>query len=323
MAPIAPEVAFDCQNIHSALCFSVPDVEALVNIIGRREYQQLLVIARHYRSLYGVDLSTEMESRIIGSVGALLSGACMHKVLAEVQYLFRAGKSSRKYETLRKKNSAVDVLCEILVGRTPEELRELHEAFNTVYKKSLEEHTLSFCKDDKITSDFFINILKDKEDKSLDSLEESIAELHKLLEAADLPSLLTFAANMTTSQFGTLVRGYNAHYKQTHVMTFIDKIITPKLKGHKDIHLELLRFTVMQCADPARHVALLLEESMAGLGTNEDQLSRLVVRNRGKFMEKVKLAYHVDYSRTLADRIRGDTSGLYSNLLCHLINQTI
>ena len=47
-----------------------------------------------------------------------------------------------------------------MVGRTPEELHELKEAFTTVYKVDLQEHTLSFCKDDQITSSFFINTLK-------------------------------------------------------------------------------------------------------------------------------------------------------------------
>lgn len=82
-------------------------------VLGRREYQQLLVISRQYRTLYGVDLATELENRIIGSVGSLLAGACMHKVLAEVMYLYRAGKSNRKYETLRKKDTALEVLCEV------------------------------------------------------------------------------------------------------------------------------------------------------------------------------------------------------------------
>lgn len=98
-----------------------------------------------------------------------------------------------------------------------------------------------------------------------------------------------------------MVRSYNAKYIDSHVVTTIEKTIAHKHKGE---HVELLLFAVMQAADPARHVSLLLEESMAGLGTNEDQLSRLVVLNRGKFMEKVKAAYHIDYSRTLADRVR-------------------
>jgi len=133
----------------------------------------------------------------------------------------------------------------------------------------------------------------------LENKEGAIENLNKLLQAQDVPALLNFAASLTTVQLGDLVRSYNAHYLNSHVVTTIEKTFK-----HKGEHLEVLLFAIMQAADPARHVSLLLEESMAGLGTNEDQLSRLVIRNRGKVMDKVKAAYHVDYGRTLADRVR-------------------
>ncbi|GJJ72168.1 hypothetical protein EMPS_04525 [Entomortierella parvispora] len=314
---VPPEVAYDVQNIHSALESTVPDHQALVNIIGRREYQQLLVIARQYRVSYGVDLPSELDKRIIGSVGSLLAHACQHKVLAEVFYLSTAGKTNRTYESLRKKDSPIKVFCEILLGRTSEELRELSEAFTAVQKSDLKQHILAHCPDDVLKT-FFSAVIQDKEDKALENKEGAIENLNKLLQAQDVPALLNLAASLTTAQLCDLVRSYNAHYLTSHVVTTIQKTFK-----HKGEHVEVLLFAVMQAADPARHVSLLLEESMAGLGTNEDQLSRLVIRNRGKFMEKVKAAFHVDYGRTLADRVRGDTSGLYSHLICHLINQTI
>ncbi|KAG0203239.1 hypothetical protein BGX28_004421 [Mortierella sp. GBA30] len=275
MAPaVPPEVIYDVNNIHTALSLTVPDQEALVNVIGRREYQQLLTIARQYKVSYGVDLPAELDRRIIGSVGSLLSFACQHKVLAEVQYVHRA------------------------VGRTPEELRELHEAYLAVHKSDMLEHVLSYCKDD-ITKAFFTEMVKDKEDKPLDKAEATIENLHRLLEARDLEGLLKYVAALTTAQLYTVVRSYNSTYKDAHVVTTIQKTIK-----HKGEHVDILLFAIMQASDPARHVSLLLEESMAGLGTNEDQLSRLVVMNRGKFMDKVKASYQVDYSRTLADRVR-------------------
>ncbi|KAF9125196.1 hypothetical protein BGX30_000576 [Mortierella sp. GBA39] len=320
MAPaIPPELTFDLQNIHTALGYAVADQEALVNIIGRREYQQLVIIARQYKTSYGVELAVELDKKIIGSLGSLLSGACQHKVLAEVQYLHKAGKSNRKYEALRKKDTAIEVFCEILVGRTSEEIAELKEAFTAVHKADLKEHVLSFCKVNE-TNAFFVAILEPKEEKPLENVEGAIEKLHKLLEAKDLNGSLQYVSSLTTAQLNTLVHAYNSLHQKAHVVTTIDKNIAPSHKGEV---LDLLLYTVMQGSDPARHVALRFEESMEGLGTNEDHLSRLVIRNRGKFMEKVKAAYHMDYNRTLADRIRGDTSGLYSHLLCHLIHQTI
>lgn len=70
-------------------------------------------IARQYKTSYGVDLSVELDKKIIGSLGSLLAGACQHKVISEVHYLFKAGKSNRKYETLRKKDTAIEVFCEV------------------------------------------------------------------------------------------------------------------------------------------------------------------------------------------------------------------
>ncbi|KAF9432352.1 hypothetical protein BGZ76_010933 [Entomortierella beljakovae] len=314
MSPIPAEITYDVQNIHTAITYAVPDIDALVGIVGRREYHQLVAIARQYKTTYGVDLPTELDRRIIGSVGSLLSYACMHKVLAEVQFIHKAGKSNRKYEALRKKDSAIEVFCEARC--TPEELRELDEAYTAVYHSDMKEHVLSFCKSD-ITTNFFTNILKDKEDKPLENVEAAIEAFHQLLNGHDIAALIQHVSSLTTAQLHTLVRSYNAHYRDAHVVTTLEKT------QHKGEHLDILLFAVMQASDPGRHVSLLMEESMSGVGTNEDQLSRLVVLNRGKIMESAKTAYGVDYSRTLADRIRGDTSGVYSHLLCHLINQTI
>ncbi|KAF9950802.1 hypothetical protein BGZ65_006373, partial [Modicella reniformis] len=164
----------------------------------------------------------------------------------------------------------------------------------------------------------------DKEEKTLENSEikTEVNKLHSLLEAADLSELLRFVASFTTAQLGVVVRSYNSHHQDAHVVSTIKEKVAAANKHCHD-HLHILLFTVMQAADPARHVALLFEESMSGLGTNEDQLSRLVAIHRGPFMEKVKVAYNIDYSRTLAERVKGDTSGLYSNLICHLINQPI
>ncbi|KAG0244380.1 hypothetical protein B0O80DRAFT_448950 [Mortierella sp. GBAus27b] len=324
MAPIIPpEIAFDIQNIHTALNYPVPDQETLVNTIGRREYQQLVAIARQYKATYHVDLPAELDRRILGSVGSLLSAVCMNKVLAEVQYVHRAGKSSRKFELLRKKDTALEVFCQILVGRTPEELRELNEAYTAVHQSDMLEHVHSFCKDD-LTKAFFTDILKDKEQTPIEgeALTIETEKLKAMLEGHDLVALLQYVSSLTTAQLKTVVRTYNSVHKDAHVVTTFEKKVVPAHK-HSHDHTHLVLFAVMQAADPSRHISLLFEEAMHGLGTNEDQLNRLVALHRGKFMEKVKSAYHIDYSRTLADRVRGDTSGIYSNLICHLINQTI
>jgi annexin A7/11 len=66
----------------------------------------------------------------------------------------------------------------------------------------------------------------------------------------------------------------------------------------------ILMIYLVQCVQNAPlYVAELLESAMAGLGTNERRLSRVIIRNRGPFMEHVKLAYVQRYGKSLRKRI--------------------
>ena len=60
---------------------------------------------------------------------------------------------------------------------------------------------------------------------------------------------------------------------------------------------------------------------MAGLGTKDNQLIYRLVRTHWdkRRMEAVKDAYKRRYGKTLEARVRGETSGVYRDLLVELI----
>ncbi|KAF9978264.1 hypothetical protein BGZ73_003071 [Actinomortierella ambigua] len=320
------DVVYDCRNINCALTAQVPDEEALVTIIGRREPHQLVMLTRFYREAYGVDLPTELEKRVSDSVGKLLARACQHKIIADVHYIYNAGKTNRKHEQFRRKDNTMQVLLEVLVGRTPADIKELKEAFPAVFQTELQPYVLSLLKDEEeAVHQFFIEILKDKPNEPLPDMEAAVDHLHQLLTTETKQkyeyNLLDHVSKLTTSQLDKLVYAYNSKNRDAHVVTVLRTNFKAK-KCNKKV-AEIVLFTVMRCADAPRHIAHQFEESMAGMGTHEDMLSRLVARHSGKGMLKILDAYKLDFDRTLADRIRGDTSGLYTNLLLHLIQQTL
>ncbi|KAG0234957.1 hypothetical protein BGW42_006056 [Actinomortierella wolfii] len=325
-ATASPEIVYDCRNINVALSSQIPDEETLVTIIGRREPHQLVMISRHYRQTYGVDLSAELEERMSDSVGKLLARVCQHKIFADCYYIYNAGKSSRKHVQFRRKDTTMQVLLEVLVGRTPSDLKELQEAFQATYQTELQSYVLSLLKEEeKAVHQFFINILKDKPDVPLADKAAAVEELHALLTAESKENyeynLLEHVSNLTTAQLDKLVYSYNYTHRDAHVVTVLRNNF--KAKKSNKLVAEMVLFTVMRCADAPRHIAHQFEESMSGMGTHEDQLSRLVVRHCGPGMQKILDAYRLDFDRTLADRIRGDTSGMFTNLLLHLIQQTL
>jgi annexin A7/11 len=67
--------------------------------------------------------------------------------------------------------------------------------------------------------------------------------------------------------------------------------------------------------------AKLLESAMAGLGTKDERLVWRIMRlhwNAARFAE-VKAAYQMKYKKSLASRVKGETSGDYRKLMLSVI----
>jgi len=80
---------------------------------------------------------------------------------------------------------------------------------------------------------------------------------------------------------------------------------------------DALLYMVYRAVDPAKHDADLLEAAMAGAGTKDEALVRRIImvhwsRDR---LQQCKGAYRHYYKRELADRLKGETSGDYKQLI--------
>jgi annexin A7/11 len=73
------------------------------------------------------------------------------------------------------------------------------------------------------------------------------------------------------------------------------------------------------------HQAQLLEDAMAGMGTKDDLLIGRVIRAHWDRtnMANVRGAYEKRYHRSLASRIKGETSGDYERMLLACIGESI
>lgn len=86
---------------------------------------------------------------------------------------------------------------------------------------------------------------------------------------------------------------------------------------------EALLFQLKHAVDKYMHAAELLEDAMAGMGTKDVLLVTRVVRFHWDqaALANIKGAYRQKYGRTIADRIRGETSGDYESLMVACIGE--
>jgi len=86
---------------------------------------------------------------------------------------------------------------------------------------------------------------------------------------------------------------------------------------------DALLYQLRHGLDKYMHQAQLLEDAMAGAGTKDHLLISRVVRSHWdrQNMDNVKGAYQQRYRRSLASRIKGETSGDYERLLVACIGE--
>lgn len=88
---------------------------------------------------------------------------------------------------------------------------------------------------------------------------------------------------------------------------------------------EALLFQLNHALDKYMHQAQLLEDAMAGVGTKDHLLISRVVRSHWDKtnMANVRGAYEQRYQKTLAQRIKGETSGDYQRLMLACIGEQV
>lgn len=86
---------------------------------------------------------------------------------------------------------------------------------------------------------------------------------------------------------------------------------------------DALLYQLLHGVDKYMHAADLLEEAMAGMGTKDHLLSTRVVRYHWDktTLANVKGAYQQRYQRSLASRIKGETSSDYMRCLLATIGE--
>jgi hypothetical protein len=202
-----------------------------------------------------------------------------------------------------------------MVGRTNREIVAIKTAFKNIYGEDLEKRIVSELKGH--TEKYFVSLLQAARDEAgaLKDVDGDVQALYKAGEGRMGTDETEFIRIFNTRSFPHLHAVFQAYAKK-HERTMM-KVIEKEFSGDLGA---VLRYLVTYVEDPATYFANHLEDSMAGIGTNEEKLNRLVLRvRRIRYMPQVKEAYLKKFGKSLDKRVKGETSGDYEKLLVALI----
>jgi len=296
------------KKLHDAMKGIGTNENKLIKILGGYPPIHMNQIVKAYEAKYNERLYERVKSETSGNFGKLCCALCTPLAEYDAQCLHDAMEGIGTDESC---------LIEILVGRTNSDIKALCAAYRKLYAKDL----IDDIKEDTsgTTRDFFKILLKGDRDESNSqrNVQSDAEDLYKAGEGrlgTDEKTFMSILCRLPDYHLRQVFDYYESKYEHS-----VEKAVKKEFSG--DVEKNLLKL-VTSIRNRAEYIADLFEKSMKGIGTDDKRLIRLAVRHRAPYViGPIKQAYKAKYGKSLAKRIKGDTSGDYCKLLLACIHE--
>jgi annexin A7/11 len=285
------------------------DEDAIIEVLCRRTNAQRMEIVRCYKTSYGKDLHDDIRSETSGNFEKLLIA-----LLTQTTEYY----AKELYEAMYGGGTDEDALIEVMCTMSNYEIRCICAMFQRMFGKSLENELQSD------TSGCFKRLMTSLSCGSRD--ESMVTDINQAkIDAQELKRAGIDKWGTDESTFNRILcqRNYEqikliAREYQSLTGHPLEKDIKKEFSG--DIEDGLL--AVLRVAENRPDLfAQRLHKAMAGMGTNDRSLIRLVATRCEIDMVDIKEAFQQKYGKTLKSFIKGDTSGHYKHALYALIGE--
>lgn len=285
------------------------DEDTVIEIITKRSNEQRREIAATFKTMYGKDLMKELKSELRGNFEDVMIALMMEPIEFQAKQLHKAISGLGTEE---------NTIVEILGVHSNDEVVGISNAYEGLYQTSLE----SDIKGDTsgTLKKLLVGLSTGGRDES-DVVDEEAAfkDAQDLLQAGEL-----LFAGTEESVFNAVLCQRNRPQLRLIFQKYeeivghpIEKAIENEFSGNaKEAMLQLI-----DCVrDRTSYLATRLHDAMAGIGTDDRTLIRIVVSRSEIDLENIKEAYESKYGKTLAERIADEmTSDVKKTLLALVV----
>jgi len=305
--------AFDAEKDSEALRKAMKglgtDEKVVIDIIGARTGAQLRELATKYKSIFGRDLVDDLKSELSGN----FKQACIDRFLTPAQFDATCLKNA-----IAGAGTDEDCLLEIFITRSNEELKQIKEAYHTLFKKELEKDVKGDTSGDFMR--LCVSLLTGNRDQSNNTDPAAAAkeagDLYKAGEGKIGTDEEKFNQIFCARNFAQLNLIFNEYSKISK--KDIEKAVDSEMSGY--LRVGMLGIIKTARNKPA-YFAELLHASMKGAGTNDKALIRLILSRCEIDMVEIKKEFQTKYGKSLKSWVEGDTSGDYKKFLLKLIGE--
>ncbi|XP_027710449.1 annexin A3 [Vombatus ursinus] len=299
----------DADAIRKAIRGIGTDEKTLIHILTARSHAQRQLIAKEYRVASGKDLKDDLKSDLSGNFERLMVALVTPPAVFDAKQLKKAMKGSGTNESS---------LIEILTTRSSQQLKEISQAYYTVYKKSLGDDISS-----ETSGDFrkALLTLKDGRRDESQKVDENLAkkDAQILYEAGEKrwgTDEDKFTEILCLRSFPQLRLTFEEY------RNISQKDIEDSIKGELSGHFEDLLLAIVNCVkNKPAFLAENLHKALKGAGTDELTLNRIIVSRSEIDLSDIQAEYKKRYGCSLYSAIKSDTSGDYGTALLKICGE--
>lgn len=302
----------DADLLRKAMKGFGTDEKTLIRVLADKDPMQVHAIVTAYHNRHRRHLLTDVQGETSGwfeeGLCAIIRGPLQQDVVALRQATEGPGTKE-------------EILNDVLLGRSNADLRAIKEAFQKTYRTSL-EHVIKGELSMKTERHFLMVLAANRNEESApiipQQIDQDVMEIYKATEGkvgTDELLVCSILTNRSNAQIGAIAHTYKQKFTRD-----LETVIKKEFSGHME---RALLYQLRTGTDKAMRDALLLEDAMAGMGTEDRLLVNRVVRihwDRNHMMQ-VKGAYQHRFHKSLTQRIRGETSGDYERLMCACLGE--
>ena len=279
------------------------DENGMITFILNYSNDQLVKIRTDYQAKNCKDLLKDLESNFSGDFRNVLIALFKDPVEYDTDLLYNAMKGL---------GSDKNVITEVLCFRTPERMNEIKAKFQEKYGKELVAEIKS--ETSGVYQKIALNLLNGNRTTNSSPDLENCTKIAKELYEAGEGKIGTnedvFIKYFTTLSPEELLLVCKVYHKN-HKKNIIDCI-----ENEFDSHVKnLLKIILYSLYSPSEFFANQIHNSVAGMGTADDQLIRSIIPRADIDMKKIKKYYKKLFNKDMIEEVNNDLSGSYKNII--------
>jgi hypothetical protein len=290
----------DVETLHKAFKGIGTDEKAVIGVLGHRTKEQLRAIAAEYPQTHKHSLDENLRSELSGHFRDLAVGLATDPTKVRIQLLEKATKGAGTRER---------ALIDILVGCTNDEIRQIQQEDPRIIAGVLNDVSGDFKK-------VLVELLKGtRETNTTVDDEQAQAVAEKLYKAGEgkLGTDEAVFVDIIAKKSPEFLAKVSDFYKAKHKHS-LEQAVKSETSGYfEDTLVGLLKTRLVFIADR-------IFKAMDGAGTDDTCLVYFFSVLSKKEIQEVARIFQQRHQKSMAEVIKGDTSGDYRNLLLALLS---